>query len=324
MGRASDQRSAAADQGHRADLARSRIGPLRRRAGGSGRSHRAGKQGPDQVLPGDRHHVDDRSRRQHASRCRSRKNGAADRTLRRSRPRRHARHRRDVADLDHQRAAGPDREAPDRWHRRPLRSARGGQPHLHAAARVRRDGGRGPSIPEPAVPRDRGASGWRVRPDGRALAASQPPRSDLRRNAWRIDAVTRRTLPITIALAAVLAVTALHAQQEFILYLSMLDTKGNAPGALTPEELMLTEGGQPLTVLKVEKVDWPVKVQVLVDNGVGLGSENLIHIRNGVRDLIKALPPEVEVSLYTTAPQPRAIVRPTMDRLQLIQGADRI
>jgi hypothetical protein len=39
---------------------------------------------------------------------------------------------------------------------------------------------------------------------------------------------------------------------------------------------------------------------------------------------MKALPPEVEVSLYTTAPQPRNIVRPTMDRLQLIQGADRI
>jgi hypothetical protein len=136
--------------------------------------------------------------------------------------------------------------------------------------------------------------------------------------------MTRRTLSMPIALAAVLAAATLQAQQEFVLYLSMLDASGNAPATLTPEQVMLTEGGQPLTVLRVEKVDWPVKVQVLVDNGIGLGSENLIHIRNGVRDLMKALPTEVEVSLYTTAPQPRAVVRPTTDRLQLIQGADRI
>jgi hypothetical protein len=136
--------------------------------------------------------------------------------------------------------------------------------------------------------------------------------------------MTRRTLALTAVLAGGLSLATLSAQQEFVLYLSMLDAGGNAPATLTAEQVMLTEGGQSLNVLKIEKVDWPVKVQVLVDNGAGLGSENLIHIRNGVRELMKALPADVEVSLYTTAPQPRVIVRPTTDRLQLIQGADRI
>ena len=136
--------------------------------------------------------------------------------------------------------------------------------------------------------------------------------------------MTRRTVIVGAALIAALAASNLHAQQQFVLFLSLLDASGNAPATLSPEQITLTEGGEPLTVLKVDKIDWPVKVQVLVDNGVGLGSENLIHIRNGVRDLMKALPTEVEVSLYTTAPQPRNLVQPTMDRLRLMQGADRI
>jgi len=136
--------------------------------------------------------------------------------------------------------------------------------------------------------------------------------------------MTRRTVMLWAALLAAVAASNLHAQQQFVLFLSLLDANGNPPAALTPEEITLTEAGEPLTVLKVDRIEWPVKVQVLVDNGVGLGSENLIHIRNGIRDLMKALPSEVEVSLYTTAPQPRNVVKPTMDRLQLMQGADRI
>jgi hypothetical protein len=133
-----------------------------------------------------------------------------------------------------------------------------------------------------------------------------------------------RTLTLCLVLLAGVATSHLHAQQQFILFLSMLDDKGNPPATLRPEDVILTEAGEPLTVIKVEKIEWPVKLQLLVDNGIGLGSENLIHIRNGVRDLIKALPPEVEVSLYTTAPQPRNVVKPTTDRFQQLQGVDRI
>jgi hypothetical protein len=64
----------------------------------------------------------------------------------------------------------------------------------------------------------------------------------------------------------------------------------------------------------VEPVNWPIKVQILVDNGIGLGAGNLNHMRNGLQGLIEALPRDVEVTLVTTSPQPRIVLRPSTDR----------
>jgi hypothetical protein len=38
--------------------------------------------------------------------------------------------------------------------------------------------------------------------------------------------------------------------------------------------------------------------------------------------MIKALPAEIEVTLITTAPQPRMVVRPTLQRDQLLRGVN--
>jgi hypothetical protein len=120
------------------------------------------------------------------------------------------------------------------------------------------------------------------------------------------------------------AATGVHAQQQFLLFLSLLDANGNPPAELRAEQVQITEGGASAEIVRLERIDWPIKVQVLVDNGIGLGAENLLHIRNGIRSLMKTLPTGVEASLYTTAPQPRVIVAPTNDRFALMQGADRI
>lgn len=136
--------------------------------------------------------------------------------------------------------------------------------------------------------------------------------------------MTRRMLVALFAVLTCVAVASVGAQQQFFMFLSLLDRNGNPPASLAPEQLNITENGRTAEVLKVEKIDWPIKVHVLVDNGIGLGAENLIHVRNGVRDLMKTLPTGVEAALYTTAPQPRPLVRMTTDRLQLIQGVDRI
>ena len=72
----------------------------------------------------------------------------------------------------------------------------------------------------------------------------------------------------------------------------------------------MQEGGADGKVLKVEPIDWPMKVTLLIDNGAGLG-QALQQIRTGAKGLIEALPDGVETSLLTTAPQPRFIVRPT-------------
>jgi hypothetical protein len=123
----------------------------------------------------------------------------------------------------------------------------------------------------------------------------------------------------TLALAASVVV----AQQQFTFFASLLDASGNPPASLTPADIRVQEGGTDGKVLKVEPVSWPMKVTLLIDNGAGLG-QSLLQIRVGAKGFIDALPDGVETALLTTAPQPRFIVRPTMDKQALAQGVDRI
>jgi hypothetical protein len=128
-----------------------------------------------------------------------------------------------------------------------------------------------------------------------------------------------------LVLVAVLACAAagVHAQQQFTLLAGIVDPATNAaPGKIDVGELRVLEDGADGKVLRVDAVDRMVKVQVLVDNGVGVGADSLGELRKGLRGLLEALPPGVETSIYTTAPQPRPIVRPTTDRAALLKGVD--
>jgi hypothetical protein len=124
------------------------------------------------------------------------------------------------------------------------------------------------------------------------------------------------------ALACVTAID-LHAQNTLTFFASVVDEKGVPVGTLTPEDLKVAENGVEGKIVKIEPIDWPVKVQLLIDNGTGM-EQGLVQIRNGVKGFVEALPDGIEMSLVTTAPQPRFIVRPTMDKQAIIQGADRI
>ena len=66
-------------------------------------------------------------------------------------------------------------------------------------------------------------------------------------------------------------------------------------------------------VVKVEPLAIPMKLTIAVDNGLD-SADVLAHYRSGLTGLVKALPPDVEITLITTAPQPRTVVRPTTDR----------
>jgi hypothetical protein len=65
-----------------------------------------------------------------------------------------------------------------------------------------------------------------------------------------------------------------------------------------------------------------VKVQILVDNGVGIGSQNIQQVRNGVKAMLEAMPENLEVTLVSTAPQPRFLTKPTTDRAAMQKGLD--
>ena len=75
-------------------------------------------------------------------------------------------------------------------------------------------------------------------------------------------------------------------------------------------------------VLKLEPVDWPVRVAILLDNGIG-SADRIVNVRQGAKGLIEALPAGVEISLQTLAPQPRWLVRPTTEKQALLEGVDR-
>jgi hypothetical protein len=112
------------------------------------------------------------------------------------------------------------------------------------------------------------------------------------------------------------------AQRQLQLYATILDDKGAPAATVTPEDVKVQENGADLKILKVEPIEWTTKVQILLDNGSGIGANNLNVLRNGLKGLLEALPPGVETTIVTTAPQPRFLVRATTDRQQMLKGVD--
>jgi hypothetical protein len=111
-----------------------------------------------------------------------------------------------------------------------------------------------------------------------------------------------------------LGTIAVQGQQQFQVFVRIVDGSGMPVATLEPADVRIQENGNEGKVIKVEPVNWPLKVQVLLDNGIGLGNDNITHLRSGLRGLLEALPEGSEVTIVTTAPQPRLVVRPTTDR----------
>ena len=134
-----------------------------------------------------------------------------------------------------------------------------------------------------------------------------------------------RTKLLTTA-AVILCVTAigLHAQRQLTLMATVTDPGGGEVAALTPADIKFAENGTDGKALRVDAIDSVPKLQILIDNGIGIGAESLTDLRNGVRGLIEALPPSLEVTLVTTAPQPRFLERATTDHAKLLSAVNRL
>jgi hypothetical protein len=129
---------------------------------------------------------------------------------------------------------------------------------------------------------------------------------------------------LAVLVTVVLSGPALGAQEQITFLASFTERGSGKPvETMTPADVGVTEDGVTATVLKVEPVVRSVKVQVLIDNGSGIG-RNIGELRNGVVRLLEALPPDVETTLVTTSPQPRSLVRPTKNRDELLKGVDRL
>ena len=124
------------------------------------------------------------------------------------------------------------------------------------------------------------------------------------------------------------AVATNQAQQNQIqpnqlqVFISAVDASGTPVTDLKPEEIAMTENGAPGKVVSLERHNLPIKLTITVDNGKDSVSA-LAALRTGLTGLVEALPPDVEVTLITTAPQPAMFVRPTTDRAQITRGISR-
>ena len=110
--------------------------------------------------------------------------------------------------------------------------------------------------------------------------------------------------------------------KQLTVFASVLDASGAPAKTVQADDLRLMENGADAKITKVEPVNWPVKLQILLDNGVGLGSQNVQQLKNGVKALLEAMPENLEVTLVSTAPQPRFLAKPTTDRAVVQKGLD--
>ena len=124
---------------------------------------------------------------------------------------------------------------------------------------------------------------------------------------------------IALVLASLVLASPISAQKQGQLFLSLVGADGKRVEGLKPDEVIVTEDGVECKTIKVEPVDWPTKLQVLVDNGRS-NTEPINPLRDGLKQFFAQIPDGVEMSMYVTAGSPRPIVKPTTDRQKLIDG----
>ena len=126
-------------------------------------------------------------------------------------------------------------------------------------------------------------------------------------------------LVVTLAAAVALGQTPLLAQKQQQVFISLTSADGKPVEGLQAGDVSISEDNVNCKILKVEPIDWSIKLQVLVDNG--RANTNPINpLRDGLTQLFEQMPEGVEMSMYTIAGTPRPIVKPTTDKQKLISG----
>jgi hypothetical protein len=134
--------------------------------------------------------------------------------------------------------------------------------------------------------------------------------------------VKRLLLAAALGLALVTTVVVAQASKQIQLFAGVLDSAGAPAKSLEIGDVHVMEDGVDAIVTKVEPLDWPVKLQLLLDNGVGLGGGGIQPLKAGVQALLAALPENLELTIVGTAPQPRFLARATSDRATMQQGVE--
>ena len=132
-----------------------------------------------------------------------------------------------------------------------------------------------------------------------------------------MQAVQRRLGLIAAVITIVTALAVgIRAQDQSAIYLFAMD-KANVPLLeIKPSDIRIQEEAGRATVAGVSRHGWPLRLTVQVDNGPGT-AESLVHLRNGLLKLFEGIPRGIPVSLITTAPQPRFLLRDEKDLVKM-------
>jgi hypothetical protein len=133
----------------------------------------------------------------------------------------------------------------------------------------------------------------------------------------------RFTFASLVALLLALAMSPLHAQQAIQVFMSAVDNEGKPITDLKAEDITIQTDGSECKTSKFESIEWPVKLQLLIDNGP-VHTDALRQLREALRLFIKELPTDMEVTLVSFSPAPRAIYKPGTDRTKLLSAVDLI
>src|SRR6185436_16663071 len=128
-----------------------------------------------------------------------------------------------------------------------------------------------------------------------------------------------RSVALLLGTLALCEVLSAQGSKTFQFAVSASDASGGPVTDLKPDDVVMTENGVRQQVVKVEPLSVPIKLTLAIDNGID-STDALVHYRAGLTGLVEALPPDVEITLITIAPQPRTVVKPTTDHAQVLRG----
>jgi hypothetical protein len=127
------------------------------------------------------------------------------------------------------------------------------------------------------------------------------------------------TTSLAVGLLALSSVAVLGQPTQFQFALAAMDASGNPVTDIKLEEVIYTEKGEKGTIQKLEPFPIPLKLTISVDNGSD-SANALSHYRSGLAGMVEALPTDVEITLISSAPQPRKVVRRTANRQEILRG----
>src|SRR5688500_849732 len=136
--------------------------------------------------------------------------------------------------------------------------------------------------------------------------------------------MSRRTTIVFVVVALAVASTAWLSGQAgttFQFIVSATNAAGDPVADLKPEDVIMREKAGKATVTKIEPYDLTVRVTIAVDNGSD-SALALPNYRNGLKGFVEAFPADTEMTIITTSPQPRMVVRESKDRAVILRGVN--